>query len=347
MIALIAWIIFGQRQPSQNQLEFTPVKRQDLKVSVSTSGVFSGQDSVELHFKTAGKLAFINVKEGDQVFAGQTLAGLDTQDLSIAFQQAQNNLRDRQASVDKVLDDIHLFQYGNQTSGETMTQRQLRTTAEVARDNAFDSVKAAQRDFEDSFIVSPISGVVTKANLLPGQNVSGTDTLEVVDFSQSLFEADVDESDITKISAGQKAEVTLNAYGDKVFPGTVLEIIPQTKTTANGATVVTVKIVLNDQSIQKITGLNGQVSIITEEKNNVLTIPLEALRENQTVFIQTPQGIRLVKVTPGLASDTDVEIAEGLTDNDKVVKNPPGGLGGQFRTQNPLNRILRVFRLGR
>ena len=356
IIVIILVILHGRllflQSTSSNQLQLTEVKRQDIKVIVSTSGIFTGKDTASLHFKSSGKLAYINAKIGDQVFSGQVLAGLDTQELAIQLQQANNTLRDKQATLDKVLDDIHLFQYGNGgfsavgSADETATQKQLRTTAEVARDNAYDSIKATQVAFQDTVLVSPISGIITKANFFPGQVIGATDTIEVVDFSQAIFEADIDESDIVKISLGQKAEVILNAYGDKVFQGAITEIIPQTRTTSNGATVITVKITLSDQSIRKIAGLNGQVNVILEEGKNVLTIPQEALREDNTVLVQTPQGINPVKVTPGLRSDTDVEIKEGLKEGERVITNPP--TGNQFgRSSNPLNGILRSFRPGR
>lgn len=350
ILVLLHGRLLSPQSPPSNQLQSTEVKRQDIKVTVSTSGIFTGRDTASLHFKSAGKLTFINAKIGDQVFLGQVLAGLDTQELAIQLQQANNTLRDKQAALDKVLDDIHIFQYGNGgfeavgSANETVTQRQLRTTAEVARDNAFDNIKTTQVAFQDTVLTSPISGIVTKANLFPGQIIGGADTIEVVDFSQPTFEADIDESDIVKISLGQEAEITLNAYGDKVFEGKITGINPQTRTTSNGATVITVKITLSDQSIKKIAGLNGQVNIILEEGKNVLTIPQEALREDDTVLVETSQGINPVKVTPGLRSDTDVEIKEGLKEGERVINNPPSGnqFGGN---RNPLNGILRSFRI--
>ena len=318
------WFFFFSRTSSQPQLQFAEVKRQNLKSTVSASGIYTGKNATDLHFKSGGKLSYISVKAGDQVFAGETLAGLDTEDLSINLQQAQNNLRDKQATVDKILDDIHLFQYGNSgTTGETETQKQLRTSAETSRDNAFDNVKAAQRAFQDSIITSPISGLITKSDFLPGMVVSPADVMvQVVDFTTSVFAADIDESDVAKVTVGQKAEVTLNAYGDKIFPGIVSEVTTKTKNASNGATVVTVKIALSDSSIQKIAGLNGQASIIIAERVNTLSVPAESLQNGNTVLVQTLQGLKQQKIETGLQTDTDVEVNSGLNEGDKVVINP-------------------------
>lgn len=321
IIGLIVVVVLGLFIISGNKkvvpLQFASVKKQNIRQEISGSGTLTGTNSASLHFKTSGRLAYINVKTGDKVTRGQVIGGLDTQDLTIALRQAQNTLRDKRAIVDKIKDDT------KDNTSETYTQRQTRTTAEVAQDNAYDSVLAAQRAFQDSVITSPIAGVVTKADFLPGQNVSSADIIaQVVDFSAIVFSAEVDEADIAKAAVGQKAEITLNAYGDKIFQGEVSEILQETETTANGATVVAVKILLDDQSVKNIAGLNGQVNIITSEKNNVLSIPLDALQNGNTVFIKTALGLNKQKVEIGLESDTAVEIIGGLKEGEQIVANP-------------------------
>lgn len=329
IILAVAGFIFYSRGKNQPKVEYVSTKKQDLKVEVSTSGVLTGKNSALLHFKTAGELSYLNVKVGDSVFAGQTLAGEDTQDLAIALQQAQNNLRAQQANTEKTLDDIHLFQYGNGgfgnvgTGNETETLKNNRTATEVTRDNAVDSIKSALRAFQDTVITAPYQGVVTQADFLPGQFVLSSDTIaKIVDFSQIYFDADIDEADISKITLGQRSQVSLNAYGDRVFPGVVSEIIPRTKTTSNGATVVTVRVLLDDQSIQKIDGLNGQVTITIRELPNVLAIPQEALKSDGTVLVKTDQDYRPVKVTTGERSDNDIQVISGLKEGEQIVKNP-------------------------
>ncbi len=348
IIAILGFNFFGR--PKQTPLEFTEVKKQDIKFTVSSSGNLTGKNSADLKFRSAGKLTFINVKTGDKVFPGQVIAGLDTQELAINLQQAQNTLRDKQATTDKVLDDIHLFQYGNGgfanvgTANETMTQRQLRTTAEVSRDNAFDSIKAIQRDFQDTVIISPIGGLVTSAIQVPNQTVTGADLIaQVVDTSAVYFDTDIDEADISKIKVGLPAEVILDAYPDSIFTGTVDQILPQTKATSQGATVVTIRIILDDPVTPFINGLTGQASIIIESAKNAFTIPQEALREDDTVIVQQGQTLRPQKVTPGIRSDTEVEIKEGLKEGEQILLNPPAPGSNLINRQNrnPLSGLLR------
>lgn len=306
-------------RPGPKPLEYASVSRQDIKSVISASGILTGKETVNLKFKGTGKLAYLKVKTGDSVRKGQAIAGLDTQDLNITLQQALNTLRDKQAAAEKVLDDVK-----NHDTDETFAQKATRTTAEVARDNPYDAVRAAQRSFQDSVILSPISGIVTQqADLSPGQIVSSSDLIaQITNFSEILFSADVDEADIIKVKLGQKAEVTLNAYGDKVFSGKVKEILPQVKTTSSGATTVTVKISLTNPEIRPTYGLNGQASIIISESPNALVIPQEALIGDNEVLVKIDKRVIKKQVSLGIRSDTGVEVTSGLSENEEVVKNP-------------------------
>ncbi len=317
ILGLLFWLGSTSKPPVAYQLE--TVKPLDIKTTIAASGIINGENSSNLKFKLSGKLAYHNVQAGDTVKAGEIIAGLDTQDLQIALQQAQNTYRSAQAAAEKAEDDVK-----DNADDETFAQKATRTAAQVSRDNAYDSVKAAQRAFQDTVIVAPIDGIVTATTGVPGQIVSAADTIaQIIDFSKIYFEAEVDEADIPLIQLGQSAEVTLNAYNDQIFTGTVAEIKPTTKTTTSGATVIIVKIDLSGSNIKPIAGLNGQAEIIQQQKNQVLAIPLESLRNDDTVVKKVNQEYQVVKVSTGLKSDTEVEVTSGLAIDDQVVTNPP------------------------
>ena len=334
IIAIVLILILGafsyfnlssKEQPPQ----FTTVQRQDLKSTVASSGTIASKQAVNLKFKSSGKLAYLNFKEGDSIYQGQVIAGLDSKEQSINLQQAQNILREKQATLEKVLDDIHLFQYGNGgfsnvgSPNETQTQRQTRIVAEVASDNAYDSLKSAQRAFEDITLISPVNGIIIQLSPVVGQNITATETIaRVVDTSDVEFDAEIDESDIAKVLLGQKAEVTLNAYPDKVFSGEVIRITQTTKTTSSGTTVVIVKVKLTDPPQQFTEGLNGQVTIVTKKLKNVLAIPQDALLDGKNVLIKRDGSLETKTVETGFSSDADIEIIKGLSEGEEVVINP-------------------------
>lgn len=344
IVILIAGFLFFPQITKSNQppLQFAQVEREDIESAVSSSGTLTGQNSAVLKFKSGGRLAYINVKPGDKVFAGQVIAGLDTQDLSIALQQARNTLTEKQATLDKIHDEVK-----GHDADETFTQRQTRTVAEVAANNAYDGVKAAERDFQDVVIIAPINGLVTQAVSLSGVNVSSGDVIaQVVDNSRLVFETDVDEADIINVVLGQKALISFDAYPDKVFEGEVSEIQPQIKTTSSGANVVSVKIKMSGD-IVFINGLSGQAQIITASQKSALTIPQEALRDDNSVVLRANNELKSQKVEAGIKSDTHVEIKSGLNENDRILLNPPSaGTVLHQASSNPLSRLMRTLGIG-
>ncbi len=332
------YFLFRPKTNPAETLQYAPVKRQNIAATISSSGKLTGKDVIDLKFKSGGKLAYINVKAGNRVEKGDVVAGLDTQQLAIDLQQARNTYQDKQALAQKAEDDAK-----NHDKDETFAQKATRTTAQVARDNAYDGVKESERAFQDAMIISPIAGLVTTSNVIPGQIISSDVIAQVADFSQFMFDTDIDESDIGKIALGQKATVILDAYQGKVFSGVVSKITPQTKTTSQGATVITIRISLGTLNIPPVNGLSGQSSVILESADNVLTIPPEALKDDDTIALKNGQGYYFQKVEIGIRSDTEVEVKSGLNPGDSVVLNPPATTKS---TQSPLNAITRFLRLG-
>lgn len=332
VVLFAAVYYFFLRPAPAPQLQYAPVQRQNISATLSVSGVMAGKNTATLHFLQGGRLAFINVKTGDRVEEGETLAGEDAQALNIALQQAENTLRDKQATVDKVLNDIHLFQYGNGgfanvgTPNETYTQKADRTTAQVVRDNAVDSVKVAQRNFQDLYITAPFSGLVISTGIFPGQFAGPADTVaQIADDSQIFFDTDVDESNIGQVQVGDQVNVVFDTYPNRTFPGVVTEILPETRFTSTQATVVTARVLIHP-GIPFISGLPGQATIITSTAKNALVIPIAALCPDNTVVVKTPTGLKIVKVAPGIESDTNVQILQGLQGGQQVVVNPPANI---------------------
>ena len=128
----------------EEKIESTQIKKGSVLQELVLSGEIDADEYVKFTFPTSGKIAWVGVKEGDWAKEGQALSKLDTIYLNAAYQRARADLRSAEATVQKIHDDVK-----NHNSDETFTQKKDRTAAEVARDNAFDSVKEAQRAFGD------------------------------------------------------------------------------------------------------------------------------------------------------------------------------------------------------
>lgn len=317
IIAGSGWYFYANSKGTE-PIKTVVVKKTNIKSTISTSGVLTGKKTANLRFKTSGKLAYLTIEQNSLVKNGQVIAGLDTQQLNITLQQAQNTLRSAQAAAEKAEDDVK-----DHSKDETFTQKQTRTASQVTRDNAFDSVKEAQRAFQDAVLVSPISGRVTNISVVEGQNITVSDQIaQIVDDSEIYFDAEVDESDLGKVSLNMPAEVSLNAYEDRTFKGFVTGITPITKTTSTGATIVIARIKIDFDSSRFIAGLNGQAEIINEQLIDVITIPSEALKDETTVYVKKNSKFEERKVETGISSDTETEIKSGLSLGEEVVINP-------------------------
>src|SRR5258708_1133647 len=95
VLAFILFILTKKPEP----INTTKVTKSDIKETVSASGTLEGKEVANLKFKSSGKLAYINIKEGDQVKAGQTIAGLDTQDLNISLREAERDYEAKNAAA--------------------------------------------------------------------------------------------------------------------------------------------------------------------------------------------------------------------------------------------------------
>src|SRR3989344_8202686 len=175
-VAVFGFFIFSGNKKT-TPLEFATVKKENIQEEVAGAGVLTGKNSASLHFKTSGRIAYVNVNVGDEVFSWQTIAGLDTTELNIDLREAENTLRHKRAIVDKIKDDLK-----DVGASETYAQRQTRTTAEVAKDNAYEGYLAAKEALNNSVLYSPINGIVTHALSVAGQNVTAGDLIaQVVD----------------------------------------------------------------------------------------------------------------------------------------------------------------------
>ncbi len=316
-IVLVVMGIWQWRQSrSGSDIETIKVTREAITETVSSSGKIKTLEQVDLHFQTGGRLAWVGVKEGDTVFAGQAIASLDSREL-------QKNLEKALRDYSKVRNDFEedrLVTYDNPVITDTVKR--------ILEKNQWDLEKAVLdvelRDIARNLatIVSPIAGIVTHLDTpIAGVNTSVTDTFTIANIDKLVFLASVDETEVGRITVGMPAEINLDAYPDQIFTGTVGKIAYAAEQTSAGATIFPVEIYFTDPAVLRI-GLNGDVTINVRESSNTLTIPLEAIREEKdTKFVYVKEGINYRKqpVKTGLQTEDNVEITEGLAENAEVV----------------------------
>lgn len=214
-----------------------------------------------------------------------------------------------------------------------------RAAADAAVTSASQAVALAQSNLDNATLVAPLDGVVFfNAAGAPGSDgktpqaavgsavAPGSAPFSVVDLDGATFTAEVDEADIDRLKVGMKATVTLDAFAGKEFKTTVLRIKPAAQPTATGGTIFPVELAMTDTGQNVLIGMKGDATIEVSSIASALTIPLEALfNENGQNFVYKVVDAKLIKtdITVGATTDTEVEVLKGLAADDVVALSGP------------------------
>ncbi|OGF33770.1 hypothetical protein A2223_00135 [Candidatus Falkowbacteria bacterium RIFOXYA2_FULL_35_8] len=182
----------------------------------------------------------------------------------------------------------------------------------------------AEKNWQDSSIKSPINGVVTKINFEIGEQVSPTETVvTIVSQNDYLIEVDISETDITKLNNNNEVDITFDSYGDEnKFTGKVVSIDPA-QTVIQDVIYYLVKIEYEERDFEIKPGMTANVTIHTDQRDDVLYIPRRAIieKDNKKIVRVLEQGnIREVEVETGLKADDGlIEIKNGLEPGLEIV----------------------------
>jgi HlyD family secretion protein len=193
----------------------------------------------------------------------------------------------------------------------------------------------AQSDLEKAKIVSPVDGIVLSRDVEVGQTVAASLSAPVLftladDLAKMQLQVDVDEADVGKVEAGDKANFTVEAYSDRTFPAAISQV-RYSPATVEG--VVTYKAVLtvDNSDLSLRPGMTATADIIVQQESNVIQVPNAALR-------YTP---------PASATNTGRQRTGGLLG--LLMPSPPEGRNGRTtvtETNAPGDRTVYVLRNG-
>lgn len=351
------------KQPVAAQTQYLTVNasKRNLTVSVQGTGAAYAATTKEVMPNNNGILKSLSVKVGDTVAAGQKLFVSDSDELRNNVTNAQNNLSQQKLTL------------SSDQSAEKVDETKI-AKDNLAVNEAKTQLSNANQQVSKMTVTAPIGGVITAVNNSNDDSVqSGKAVLTIVDMSSIKVKVSVDELDINKIKIGQKADIKFDALKDKSYEGAV-EAIAQTGTTSNNVTSYDVIVSVKDPSGIKL-GMNANVTILVESKENALVIPAEALVENngqKFVRVQSSDSTasssnqsaaansnnskqstsangKLVAIKTGLENENYIEITEGLNEGDKILvklsqsnstnsnnkNNLSGGFGGDMGGPRP------------
>ena len=329
------WHYYTAQQAAKQAaaVETTPVIRMDIKSTVSATGTIRPVDSVEVSSKITARLKTVEVKENDEVKAGQVVATLDAKDYAAKRDQAQYKVANTQAEYERIR---YLYSIGADT------EKQLED-AQMNYDTAVSALSQAESDASETNILAPMDGTVvgepkTVGTMAVATSDNPTVIMRIADLSTKKIMAKVDETDIGSVKVGQSATFTVDAYTDKTFTARVTKI-SQTDTantwdtstssssasTSSSAAVIYYYVTLevDDPENLLLPAMTARVEINTADKPDALVVPISTLKTDANgsyVIVRNPDGSQENRyVQAGIYSDDYVEIVDGLSEGEEVV----------------------------
>ncbi len=277
-----------------------PVERRDIVVSAQASGAIQPDTTVEVKTRASGEVLEILAQTGQEVKRGELLMRIDPRTPRNAVQQAQAQLDVARAQAE--ISKTQLDRSQELLKAQTITQQEYET-AQLAYATAKAAVVRTQIDVEnarisqqDTDVRAPISGIIIEKTVERGQVVAsatsnvggGTTLMKMADMSLVQVKTLVDETDIGKIRPGMETTVTVDAYPNRPFHGTVLKIEPLATVNQN-VTMFPVLVRIDNRDGLLRTGMNTEVQIHIGRRDSVLAVPNAALRTQRDV--QSAAGV--------------------------------------------------------
>ncbi len=326
---------------------------QEAAIKAQDDSISTQQATLE-RYKNESLRAKDYLDRYEQMFKEKLVAKQDYDQKRADYQSALDSVNENQARLEQ------------QKSQRVQTVAQL-TSAQRRVTTAQANLQKLSNVLARYDVVAPLDGVVTDLPVRVGetvvqgvQNSAGSTIMTVADMSLITAEVDVDETDIVNVQLGQPAEVTIEAMPNQTFTGKVIQIgdtaivrssglaASQSATSTQEAKDFKVTVALDHPPEDIRPGLSATAKITTATRQNVVTVPIQALtvrtkgdldpqtnvnkdkpldpveekarkEEIQGVFILTGNHAEFHKVDTGIAGTTDIEVLSGLQPGDTIV----------------------------
>ncbi len=330
-------------------------------VAVVANGYVVARTKAAVSAKIPGRLAMLNVSEGSRVQKGDVIARLDNADYAAAVGQAEAELASAKATLIETQSDRDQLQrefvrvrdiraqnpnlispQDVENADSKARQADARFSAQQARvDAAAAGLRVAQANLENTYIRAPFSGTVLRKEAEVGEvvapSVGGGLTrgavVTMADLATLEVEVDVNEAYIARIHGNQAARITLDAYPDTAFRGTVRQIIP---TADRQRATVQVKVSILDRDPRILTEMLAKVEFLEPaapaaaaargarqpvERPRII-VPAEAVRSDggrSVVWIVRNGRLQSRDVDAGPVSGNFREIRSGLSGGEQLL----------------------------
>lgn len=294
---------------------------------LSATGYVEAERKADLSPKITSRITELNVTEGTRVRQGEIIARLDNTDLNAQRAEAEAAWVNAKAELERQRS-LHAQGLSPKSALDAAVAQEAATRARV---------RYMQALLDYTVIRAPFTGVITAKRAFVGEAVSpfgsspsgggsGGAIVTLVEFSSLYVGADVNESNLGKLSPNQPAEITLDAVPDKTYHGVLKQIVPSAD---RQKATVRVKVAFLDADEKILPDLSARVSFTsqqTEGKANVsrILVPKSAVVtvEGQTGVFQIVDGrakFQPIQVAGDVQGQLDVK--QGLQGGEKLIAN--------------------------
>jgi membrane fusion protein, macrolide-specific efflux system len=229
-----------------------------------------------------------------------------------------------------------------------MSSTERAALLDAARAQGPEAVKYWQEAYKATPLIAPISGEVIVKSVEPGQTVTTAEPVVVLS-DRLIVKGQFDETDIGKLKLGQSVRISLDAYPEIKANGKI-DHISYESTLVSNVNIYEVDILPVKTPPVFRSGMSANVNVLVQSKDNVLLIPLAAVKsdkEGTYVLLDKGQKDKPVKqkIEQGITNDVNTEVVSGLTTEDKVIMAAAGKTSKT--TQGGTNPFLPTPRRGR
>jgi len=294
VIAFLLGLLACGKKEAPQAYEAVPVERRNLVVSASASGAIEPVLTVDVKSKASGEIIGMNVQTGDDVKQDQLLASIDPRIPRNNLAQAEANLQVAQAQLANARAQLARSDTLFKTQAITQTEHdQARldfANANAAVIRARSDLDNARDRMNDTKLRAPVSGTIIAKNVELGTVISsptqdvggGTLLFKMANLDTVQIRALVDETDIGKVQPALRTTITVDAYPNRPFEGSVLKVEPQA-TVQQNVTMFNVLIRIPNVGHLLKPGMNTEVEIHVGRRDSVIAIPNAALRTQRDV----------------------------------------------------------------
>ena len=341
-------------------VETEKVERQTITETVSASGKIQPEVEVKISPDVSGEIVALLVKEGDRVEKGELLIKIKPDIYKSILERSKAALNTAKANLSKSKAQLmeseakfnrnkHLYNEGaislsefEQIEAAYKVSVLTVESSQYAVTSAEASLNEAKENLGKTSIYAPVSGTISLLNVELGERVvgtgqmSGTELLRLADLSAMEVAVEVNENDIVRVNVNDTSLIEVDAFLGEEFKGIVTEIANSAKVSGVSADQVTnfkVKIrILNNTNFRP--GMTASVDIKTKLVKNVISVPIQAVttrkdtarnsanKKVECVFKYQDNKAQFTIVKTGIQNDRYIQVLEGLSDSDVVIKGP-------------------------